>query len=75
MAQEQVYCPACKRRLTERGLRLHFRQALSGLDPIWDPRKLHTKWARSKGIKVTDEGYTFDFEKLNDALDKYLSGQ
>lgn len=75
MAQEQVYCPACKRGFTQRGLRLHFRQALSGWDPIWDSRRPHTRWARSKGIKVTDEGYAFDFEKLNGALDKYLSGQ
>ena len=75
MPQEKVYCPACRRVFTQRGLRLHFRQTLSGWDPKWDSRKLHTKWARSKAIKVTDEGYTFDFEKLNDALGKYLSGQ
>jgi hypothetical protein len=75
MAQKQVKCPACPKRFTERGLRLHFRQALTGWDPVWDSGQPHTKWARSKGIKVTDEGYTFDFEKLNDALDKYLSGQ
>jgi len=75
MAQKQVKCPACPKGFTERGLRLHFRQALSGFDPIWDSSKPHTSWARSKGVKVADEGYTFDFEKLNDALDKYLSSQ
>lgn len=75
MTQEKVYCPACRRVSTQRGLRLHFRQALSGWDPKWDSRKLHTNSARSKGIKVTDEGYTFDSEKLNDAIDKYLSSQ
>lgn len=75
MAQNQVKCPACGKWFTERGFRLHFRQALSGWDPSWDLRKPHTHWARSKGIEVTDEGVVFDFAKLNDALDEYLSGQ
>lgn len=60
---------------SDKGVLLHFRQALSGWDPIWNPRKLHTAWARNKGVKVTDEGYTFDFEKLKDVLYKYLSDQ
>ena len=75
MAQEQIYCPACRKGFTKRGLRLHFRQALTGLDPIWDSRKPHTGWARSKGLEVTDEGYTFNFEKLNEILDRYLTSQ
>ena len=73
MAQQQVSCPACKRMFSsDKGIILHFRQALSGWDPSWDSRQPHTAWARSKGIAVTDEGYTFDFEKLNSALHKTL---
>ena len=75
MAQKQVKCPACPKQFTERGLRLHFQQALKGWDPVWDSGQPHTKWARSKGIKVTDIGTTFEFEKLNNALDEYLSSQ
>jgi len=75
MVQKEVCCPACKRRFTRRGLHTHFRQALSGWDPIWDSAKPHVRWAQSKGITVTDEGYTFEYEKLNDALDRYISGE
>jgi len=76
MVQKQFYCPACNKKSTsERGILLHFRQALSGWDPIWDSHKPHTSWARNKGVKVTDEGYTFDFEKLRDILYKHLSNQ
>jgi len=75
MAQKKVKCPACGKQFTERGLHLHFRQALSGWDPVWDSSQPHTKWARGKGVKVADGGYTSDFEKLKDVLNKYLSGQ
>ena len=75
MAQEQIKCPACPRRFTERGVRLHFRKALEGWDPIWDSSQPHSKWAQSKGIKVIDIGTTFDFDKLNNALDEYLSSR
>ncbi len=73
MIQKKVKCPACNKQFTEKGLRLHFRQALSGWDPSWNPSMLHTKWARSKGLKVIEEGYTFDYEKLNECLGEYLS--
>ena len=77
MAQKQFYCPACikKKSPSEKGILLHFRQALTGWDPIWDLRQPHTRWARNKGIEVTDDGYTFEFEKLNDILRKELSSQ
>ena len=75
MAQEQVRCPACGIPFTERGLRLHFQKALSGWDREWDPRELHAQWARDKGIWVADTGAVFNFDRLNDALDEYLSGQ
>ena len=75
MDEERIRCPACNRRFNERGLRLHLRKALEGFGPVWDESMQHTKWARSKGIEVTDEGYTFEFDKLKDALDRYLRGQ
>jgi hypothetical protein len=76
MAKYNFSCPACKKEFTtESGVILHFRQALTGWDPHWDSRQPHTNWARSNGIKVTDEGYTSDFEKLKDVLHEELSGQ
>ena len=69
MVQKRSNCPACNKQCaSEKGVLLHFRQALSGWDPIWDTRKPHTVWARKMGVTVTDEGYTFDFEKLKDVL-------
>lgn len=73
MVQKKVRCPACNKQFTEGGLRLHFRQALSGLDPFWNISVPHIKWARNKGLEVTEDGYTFNYEKLNECLDEYLS--
>jgi hypothetical protein len=77
MAQKQFYCPACKKKTStsERGILLHFRQALSGFDPTWNPPNLHIKWARNNGIKVGAEGYLFNFDKLNDILRQELGKQ
>ena len=77
MAQKQFYCPACNKKTSasERGILLHFRQALSGADPTWSPPNLHIKWARNNGIKVAAEGYLFNFDKLNDILRQELSKQ
>lgn len=76
MTQNRFICPACERGFTStQGVNLHFRQALTGWDPRWDPGQPHTRWARNKGINVTDEGYTFDFEKLKIILKEELSTQ
>ena len=76
MTQKQVECPACRKWFAgSSGLRAHFRRALSGMDEIWDSSKPHTRWARSKEIEVAEGGYIFDYDKLNDALDEYLSSQ
>jgi hypothetical protein len=75
MAQEQVRCPACTWQFTKRGLRLHFRKALSGWDREWDRSEPHVQWARDRGIWVADTGAVFDFDKLKDALDEYLRDQ
>ncbi len=76
MAKKQFYCPACKKDFTsKKGVILHYRQALTGWDPHWDSRQPHTNWARNKGIKVSDEGFTYDFDKLKNAIDKELSEQ
>jgi hypothetical protein len=75
MTQEQVRCPACGLPFTKRGLRLHFQQALLGWDRERDPREPHVHWVRDKGIWVADTGAMFNFDRLNDALDEYLSGQ
>lgn len=73
MAQKQFYCPACKKDFTsEVGVYLHFRKALEGWDPIWDSKKPHTRWARNKGVKVSDEGLTNDFENLKEVIYKEL---
>jgi hypothetical protein len=75
MTQKQFYCPACKKTTSERGILLHFRQALSGFDRTWNPPNLHINWARNNGIEVDDSGYLFNFDKLNDILRKELSKQ
>lgn len=80
MAQKQVKCPACPRRFSRRSdLRSHLTQALSGWDVRWNPSEPHTRWARSNGIEVSIEVTGGEgrrkFDKLDDALDKYLSGQ
>jgi hypothetical protein len=77
MVKKQFHCPACKntKSTSEKGILLHFRQALSGFDPTWTPPNLHIKWARNNGIKVGAEGYLFNFDKLNDILRQGLSKQ
>lgn len=69
MAQKQFYCPACNKTSTSKlGVYLHYRKALEGWDSIWDSSKPHTRWAMNKGIAVSDEGYTNDFDKLKKVI-------
>ncbi len=69
----QIQCPACHKGFTsERGVILHFRQALEGWDPIWDSRLLHTHWAQAKGIKVDEGSYAKDYYKLKEAVKEAL---
>jgi hypothetical protein len=65
-------CPACNKPCaSEKGVLLHFRQALEGWDPIWDAHKPHTNWARRMG--VMDEDFITDFKKLNITLKQYFN--
>ncbi|MBF4483106.1 hypothetical protein [Dehalococcoides mccartyi] len=74
--EKEYICPACgKQGKSRQSILLHFRKALEGWDPIWNPTMPHSQWAKARGLKVQDGGYFFDGVALKQALYAYFDVQ
>jgi Fic family protein len=76
MTEKMLYCPACgKPGKSRQAVLLHFRKALEGWDPIWDPSMPHSRWAQDHGLKVKEGGYSLDGEAIRRVLYDHFDSQ